>query len=103
MFVAESRIEESISKMQLAERDRSKEVANEGKQDHEKVELFKGKKSDFEAQDPLLEVNLGTSEEPRVTKISGLLPEEDRDQLIQLIKKYMDYFARNYHEMLRLS
>ena len=32
------------------------------------------KKPNFEAQDPLVEVDLGTDEEPRMTKISGLLP-----------------------------
>ena len=34
------------------------------------------KKPNFEAQDPSMEVNLGTNEEPRMKKISGLLPEK---------------------------
>ena len=61
------------------------------------------KKPSFEAQDPLVEVNLRTDEEPRITKISGLLPEKSRDQLVQLIRRYWDCFAWDYHEMLGLS
>ena len=45
------------------------------------------KKASFEAQDPLSEVNLGAEKELRMTKISGLLLEEDQDWLVQLIKK----------------
>ena len=37
------------------------------------------KKPNFETQDPLVKVNLGTDEELRMTKISGLLLEENRD------------------------
>ena len=61
------------------------------------------KKPNFEAQDPLVEVNLGTEKEPRITKISELLSEESRDQLVQHIRRYQDYFAWDYHEMAGLS
>lgn len=47
----------------------------------------------FEAQDPLEEVNLGTNDEPRMTKVSGLLAEKDKSYLVELITKYMDCFA----------
>ena len=40
------------------------------------------KKLSFKSQDPLVEVNLGTDEEPRMTKVSGLRLEESRDQLV---------------------
>ena len=57
----------------------------------------------FEAQDPLIEVNLRTLNELRMTKISGLLSQGERDQLIQLITKYKDCFTWDYHEMPGLS
>ena len=57
----------------------------------------------FEAQDPLIEVSLGTVDELRQTKISGLLSQGERDQLVQLITRYKDYFSCDYHEMPRLS
>ena len=47
----------------------------------------------FEAQDPLVDVNLGIVDESRLTKISGLLNQGKRDQLVQLIIKYKDCFA----------
>lgn len=57
----------------------------------------------FEAQDPLEEVNLGTETNVRMTKINGLLVNNDKIWLIQLIKQYKDWFARDYHEMTWLS
>ena len=57
------------------------------------MEIMEEKKLSFEAQNPPLEVNLGMEAKSRMTKISGLLPKEGRDQLVQLIKKYRDYFA----------
>ena len=57
------------------------------------------KKRNFRSQDPLVEVNLGTEEEPRITKVSGLLPKGSRDQLVLLIRRYWDCFAWDYHEM----
>ena len=40
----------------------------------------------FEAQDPLIKVNLGTEEESRTIKVSGLLTKEDRNRLVDLVK-----------------
>ena len=57
----------------------------------------------FQAQDPPIEVNLGTIDEPRMTKSSGLLNHGERDQLIQLITSYKDCFAWDYHKMPGLS
>ena len=50
-------------------------------------EIMEEKKPNSEAQDPLVEVDLVIEEEPRITKVSGLLLEESQDQLVQLIKK----------------
>lgn len=57
----------------------------------------------LEAQDPMVEVNPGTADKPRTTKISGLLAETKREQLTALITKYKDCFAWDYHEMPGLS
>ena len=40
----------------------------------------------FKAQDPLIEVNLRTEEEPRMTKVNDLLAKEDKVWLIDLVK-----------------
>ena len=71
---------------QLAEKDQVKEV-NDEEQGLNSEEIMEVKKSNFEAQDPLVEVNLGTEGELRMTKVSDLLPEDNRDQVLQLIKK----------------
>lgn len=57
----------------------------------------------FEAHDPMLEVNLGTADKPKMTKISGLLAEPEREQLTALITNYKDCFAWDYHEIPGLS
>ena len=72
---------------QVTEKDQVGEE-NEEEQSAMIEEVMEEKESNFEAKDPLVEVNLGTEEEPRMTKISGLLLEESQDQLVQLIKKY---------------
>ena len=71
---------------------------NDKEHDIAKEEVMVEKKPNFEAQDPLVEVNLGTEEEPRMTKINRLVLEENQDQLVQLIRRYRDYFARDYQE-----
>ena len=38
-----------------------------------------------------------------MTKVNGLLTREDRSQLIDLIKRYKDYFAWENHIVPRLS
>ena len=44
--------------------------------------------SNSENQDPLVEVNLGTQEEPRVTFISGHLRPEEFARILEVLKKY---------------
>ncbi|OMO89495.1 Retrotransposon gag protein [Corchorus capsularis] len=56
-----------------------------------------------EVYDPLLEVNLGTEEEPRPTYISQLLAEEDKPRFVALLKEYKDCFVWDYEEMPSLS
>lgn len=46
----------------------------------------------LEAQDPLIDSNLGTIDFPRLTKISGLLNEKGRARLLALITQYKDFF-----------
>jgi hypothetical protein len=46
--------------------------------------------SNSENQDPLVEVNLGTQEEPRVTFISGHLRPEEFARILEVLKKYED-------------
>ena len=77
---------------QLAEKDQVEEV-NDEEQDMKNEEMMEEKKSNFKDEDPLVEINLGTEEESRMTKVSGLLPDESQDQLVQLIKKYRDCFT----------
>lgn len=88
---AEARLEESLFQEELAEKD--DEAIGEEKDQELYVSPIKREVPSFEAQDPLIEVNLGTTNEPRVTKISGLLSQGERDQLIQLITRYKDCFA----------
>lgn len=56
-----------------------------------------------EVQDPLLEVNLGTEQNPQPTYISKLLEPTFRDKLIYLLQEYKDCFAWTYEEMPGLS
>ena len=53
----------------------------------------------FEAQDPLVEVNLGIEEEQRVIKVSSFLAKEDKAQLVNLIKQYMNCFIWDNYEV----
>ena len=56
-----------------------------------------------EVQDPLVEVNLGTKEDPRVTFVSGHLGLEEFNKIIIILKKYKDCFAWDYPELPGLS
>ena len=47
----------------------------------------------FKAQDPIVEINLGSKEKLRMIDVSGLLLEEDKARLVDLIKRYKDYFT----------
>nr|CAD1839597.1 unnamed protein product [Ananas comosus var. bracteatus] len=49
--------------------------------------------------DELLEVNLGTEEEPRPTYISALLRKEEQSNLKALLLEFVDCFALTYKEM----
>jgi len=53
---------------------------------------IKRKSPSFEALDALEEVKLGSGDEPRTTKTSGLLAEKDKNWLIELITKYKTIF-----------
>ena len=87
-YSAKSRIQESILETQLAKKDQIEREGDEKQQHIDDIEVVEEKRASFEAQDPLLEVNLGTKKEPRMTKISGLLLEDDQDWLVQLTKKF---------------
>ena len=63
---------------------RQDEVAEKDSANGEEEDVYpsiRQNQSRFEAQDPLLEVNLGSEHEPRVTKISGLLNKECQTKL----------------------
>lgn len=49
--------------------------------------------------DELIEVNLGTEEEPRPTFLSATLTKEEREGYQNFLMEYRDYFAWNYKEM----
>ncbi|XP_020081530.1 uncharacterized protein LOC109705200 [Ananas comosus] len=53
--------------------------------------------------DELLEINLGTEEDPRPTYISALLPEEEQEKLKTLLTEFKDCFAWSYKEMPGLN
>jgi hypothetical protein len=55
--------------------------------------------SNNENQDPLIEVNLGTEEEPRVTFMSRHLGPEEFARILEVLKKYKDCFACSYIEL----
>ena len=59
--------------------------------------------SNSEHQDPLIEVNLGTKEEPRVTFISGHLGSDEFTKMLEVLKKYKDCFAWSYIELPGLN
>uniref|UniRef100_A0A2N9EJ07 Reverse transcriptase domain-containing protein n=1 Tax=Fagus sylvatica TaxID=28930 RepID=A0A2N9EJ07_FAGSY len=59
--------------------------------------------SNSENQDPLIEVNLGTKEEPQVTFMRVHLGPEEFARILEVLKKYKDYFAWSYTELLGLS
>lgn len=66
----------------------SRKICNQGASDNPEIgdladlphiEPIQRKVPTFEAQDPLVEVNLGTESEPRMTKISGVLSVQQRN------------------------
>ena len=56
-----------------------------------------------EVQDPLVEVNLGTKEDPRITFVSGHLRLEEFNKMMIILKEYKDCFAWDYPELSGLS
>ncbi|XP_058217452.1 uncharacterized protein LOC131328531 [Rhododendron vialii] len=56
-----------------------------------------------DVQNPLEEVNLGDSKNPRPVYISQLLPEDVKEKLIQLLTEFRSCFAWNYDELPGLS
>jgi len=60
-----------------------------------------GKNEDIrrESQDPLEEVNLGTTGEPRFTYISQNLSSAEKRALKAILFEYRDCFAWEHHEM----
>jgi hypothetical protein len=56
-----------------------------------------------EVQDPLIEINLGTKEDPRVTFVGGHLGPEEFNKITMILKKYKDCFTWDYPELSGLS
>lgn len=56
-----------------------------------------------EVQDPLEEVNLGELENPKMVYVSTLLAKEFKQELISLLREYIDCFAWDYDDMPGLS
>ena len=48
-------------------------------------------------------MNLGTQEEPRVTFISGHLRPNEFTRILEVLKKYKDYYAWSYTELPGLN
>nr|CAD1833629.1 unnamed protein product [Ananas comosus var. bracteatus] len=55
----------------------------------------------LETQDPLVEVNLGSDEDKRLTYISARLYAQQQEKLKELLTEYKDCFTWNYGEMPR--
>lgn len=49
--------------------------------------------------DDLVEINLGTDKEPRLTYVSTLLSPVEREQYREFLMEHRDYFAWTYNEM----
>nr|CAD1824864.1 unnamed protein product [Ananas comosus var. bracteatus] len=57
----------------------------------------------LETQDPLIEVNLGSDDDKRLTYISARLSAQQQEKLKELLTEYKDCFTWNYEEMSCLS
>jgi hypothetical protein len=57
----------------------------------------------FTSADPLEEVDIGDGSVPRPTFVNKDLKANYKDELIGLLKEYVDCFAWEYHEMSGLS
>ncbi|KAM0959837.1 hypothetical protein ACFX2C_024942 [Malus domestica] len=56
-----------------------------------------------QVKDPLEEINVGTTDDPRPIFISALLPHAMKVELHQLLHELKDCFALSYHEMSGLD
>jgi hypothetical protein len=57
----------------------------------------------FMSVDPLEEVDIGDGVTPRLTFVKGNLDADYKNNLVELLREYVDYFAWSYQEMLSLS
>ena len=73
----EARLEEFLFQQELTEKDDKVIEKKENQVADLCMSPIKREIPSFEAQDPLIEVNLGTIDESRMTKISGLLSQSE--------------------------
>jgi hypothetical protein len=53
----------------------------------------------FTSVDPLEEIDIGDGKTPRPTFVNKTLKNDLRNEMIDLLKEYSDYFAWNYTQM----
>jgi hypothetical protein len=53
----------------------------------------------FTSVDPLEEIDIGDGKTPRLTFVNKTLKNDLRNEMIDLLKEYSDYFAWNYTQM----
>ena len=94
LHLAEARLEKCLFEQELAKMDKdlislikdNDKLIGKGDGKYQVTNLvvpsIRREVLNFEAQDPLIEVNLGTVDESRQTKISGLLSRGECDQLV---------------------
>nr|XP_011459671.1 PREDICTED: uncharacterized protein LOC105350031 [Fragaria vesca subsp. vesca] len=52
-----------------------------------------------QVRDPISQVDIGTAEKPLLISISAKLAEDEKEDLIALLREYRDYFADKYKDM----
>lgn len=52
----------------------------------------------LETKNPILEVNIGSTEDPRPTYVSSRLSSNQKGQLLETLKEYKDCFAQDYRK-----
>ena len=57
----------------------------------------------FTSDDELEEIDIGPRDRPRPTYVSAKLDPEYKQELIDLLKEFKDYFAWEYYEMSGLD
>ena len=57
----------------------------------------------FTLADELEEIDIGPGDRPRLTYVSAKLDSEYKQELVDLLKKFKDYFAWEYYEMSGLD